>query len=479
MMIRLSRPSDAKRPFTVRRAATRGPRRHAARVLVVGEDAAIAEVISDRIRGHYACEFATDVPAALAAAEHGSVGAVVYFGIGEQPHQDFGLLRSLTARQEEAAILVVSEIADPATAERAFDAGADDYLLLPLARRQLEISLSSRLAQHDLEHVQQPSPQGWIEATMERAPLMIFLKDRLGRYTFANRETHRCLGLAPGKVVGRTDADLMPTVNAAAARGEDLRVIDRGEVVEGEWTMRDADGAERTFLVSKLPFTDAEGAGAGIFGMATDVSVYKASEAVDRLTRALSWRDRDSGDHVSRMAIVTAYLGGLVGLEPEKVHLLQAAAPMHDVGKIGVPDEILRKPGRLDAKERAVMERHVRIGFKILDGSSSEVMRLAATIALTHHERWDGDGYPRGLLGTEIPIEGRLAAVADVFDALLSERPYRDALSPREVRRVIADGRGSHFDPVVTDALLDNFGGALMLRNVEHQIADAMVALRS
>jgi HD-GYP domain-containing protein (c-di-GMP phosphodiesterase class II) len=146
------------------------------------------------------------------------------------------------------------------------------------------------------------------------------------------------------------------------------------------------------------------------------------------------------------------------------VELLRAAAPMHDVGKVATSDAILRKEGPLSRGERLEMERHAEVGHEILAGSSSDLLRMAATIALTHHERWDGDGYPRGLRGEEIPIEGRIAAVADVFDALLSDRSYRAALSPQEALTIIAEGRGSHFDPAVVDLLMENAEEALCLR---------------
>ena len=129
------------------------------------------------------------------------------------------------------------------------------------------------------------------------------------------------------------------------------------------------------------------------------------------------------------MASVAALLGSLLGLERERVLLLRAAAPMHDVGKIATPDGILQKPGPLDPEERMVMEQHTMVGYEILAGSESELLHLAAEITLTHHEHWDGRGYPRGLKGEQIPLAGRIVAVADVFDALLSDRCYRPAMT--------------------------------------------------
>jgi putative two-component system response regulator len=137
---------------------------------------------------------------------------------------------------------------------------------------------------------------------------------------------------------------------------------------------------------------------------------------------------------------------------------------MHDVGKIATPSEILRKPGPLTSAEREEMKRHTTIGHEILADSESELLRLAASIALTHHEYYDGSGYPRGLVGEEIPLEGRITAIADVFDALLSDRHYRPALTVEETVEVIKEGRGGQFDPRIADILLEHLDEALLLR---------------
>jgi putative two-component system response regulator len=187
-------------------------------------------------------------------------------------------------------------------------------------------------------------------------------------------------------------------------------------------------------------------------------------ETVERLVRAIEMHDPETGRHVSRMAAVAALLGAKLGLDRERVLLLHAAAPMHDVGKIATPDGVLQKHGALTASERKRMESHTTVGHQILSESESDLLRMAATIALTHHERYDGRGYPAGLGGDEIPPEGRIVAVADVFDALLSDRPYRPAFSLEEAVQMIGSERGTHFDPEIVDALLENLDEAIALR---------------
>ena len=152
-----------------------------------------------------------------------------------------------------------------------------------------------------------------------------------------------------------------------------------------------------------------------------------------------------------------------LGLPRDRVELLRIAAPMHDVGKIGIADRILLKAGDLTEQERGEMKRHTEIGHDLLSSSKSELMAMAAVIALTHHERFDGAGYPRGLAGEEIPIEGRIVAVADVFDALLSDRVYRPAFPLQEAVETMKRGRGTQFDPVILDALLENVDAMMLI----------------
>lgn len=175
-------------------------------------------------------------------------------------------------------------------------------------------------------------------------------------------------------------------------------------------------------------------------------------ETIARLASAVTLRDGGTGEHVRRMSEYCVVLGRALGLSSERCELLRTASAMHDLGKVATPDSILLKEGPLTAEERAEIQRHTEIGHAILSGSGSELLELAATIALSHHERWDGTGYPRGLRGEEIGLEARIAAVADVLDALLSDRPYRPAMPVPDALGIIRSGRGTHFDPAVLDA---------------------------
>lgn len=170
-------------------------------------------------------------------------------------------------------------------------------------------------------------------------------------------------------------------------------------------------------------------------------------QIIQRLGRAAEYKDNETGDHIMRMSHYCQILAQNAGMDPALIDVLFQAAPMHDVGKIGIPDGILLKPGKLDDAEWRVMRRHPELGADIIGEHEDPLLRTARTIALTHHEKWDGSGYPNGLAGNAIPFEGRIVSVADVFDALCSERPYKKAWKVEEVLSFMQAQSGKHFDP--------------------------------
>lgn len=199
------------------------------------------------------------------------------------------------------------------------------------------------------------------------------------------------------------------------------------------------------------------------------------------LARAAEYRDDDTGQHVFRVGRYAAILASELGMDAANVELLEMAAQLHDVGKIGIPDAILLKPGKFEPEEFAVMRQHCDLGVSIIQGDSSyannnsservqlntiPVVRMAMSIAATHHERWDGSGYPRGLKGEMIPLEGRIVAVADVFDALSSKRPYKDPMPLDKCVAIIRQGSGAHFDPRVVEAFFAVLDKLLAVRPV-------------
>ncbi len=213
---------------------------------------------------------------------------------------------------------------------------------------------------------------------------------------------------------------------------------------------------------------------------------HAQKEVVYCLARAAEYRDNDTGHHVIRVSRYVALIARKLGLDEQTVDMMSQASMLHDMGKIGIPDSVLHKPGRLNDQDRDLMRRHCEFGFDIcmhagdtktadadilgsfgqqlLEGCSSPLLQMAASIAATHHEKWDGTGYPRGLAGESIPLEGRITAVADVFDALSSKRPYKEAFPLNRCIAILQDGRGTHFDPHLLDLFLDSMDEVRAIR---------------
>lgn len=196
----------------------------------------------------------------------------------------------------------------------------------------------------------------------------------------------------------------------------------------------------------------------------------RETETLLRLARAGEYRDEGTGNHVLRMARFSRLIAESLGLEKDECHVIEQASPMHDIGKIGIPDQILLKPGKLDGAERQVMDTHTTIGFQILRDSPSRFLQAGAVIALRHHERFDGSGYPDGIGGREIPLKARIVAVADVYDALMSDRPYKSAWPIQEALDYLTREKGKHFDPECVDAFMGRLDHVV---RIQQELRDA------
>jgi len=290
---------------------------------------------------------------------------------------------------------------------------------------------------------------------------VVFTLDLEGRHTGVYGRWLQREGFTPDLFLGRTGREIF---GAGAEDHEPwLRAAERGESVKGFWTVS-TGGATRYFDVTVSPLRGRDDLAIGVLGVVREITAYRRAtdalieaqeEIINRLLRAAEFRDDDTGAHIARMSEFCERIGHRLGLGSEDCHSLGMAAAMHDIGKIAIPDAVLRKRGPLTAAERTVMQTHAEIGHQILQGSGIAILERAAEIAHGHHERIDGCGYPQGLAGDAIGLDSRIAAVADVFDALRSTRVYRPAFSVGAALQMMREESGTHFDPVVLQALLD------------------------
>jgi response regulator RpfG family c-di-GMP phosphodiesterase len=467
-----------------------------ARILISDDCPELLAVVKRALADNYLCEFASDVEAAreMLAAGPFELALCDVSGPGQS---GMTLAEEIIMGGLDTAVVVVADADDPEEAMRAFDFGAYGYIVRPPLPGQLLMTTMNALRRRELEiiareHSQNLEDRG--QAIVDRAPMPIYAKDASGRYLMSNAKADELASVGRGEMVGLSDGAIMSPEGARKAAGIDRRILEDGLVYEAEEPLV-VGGVPRTFKTIKFPLLDGEGEITAVGGISVDVTAENETirlhhelvcsqqkaidelrvsreETVERLVRAIEQHDLSTGQHVNRIGAIAAFLASRLGLDSARVELLRIAAPMHDVGKIGVPDEILQKPGALTAEERRRMQRHTVVGHEILSESESELLRVAASVALTHHERFDGNGYPRGLAGAAIPIEGRITAVADVFDALLSDRCYRPAMPTEEAVRVIAGGRGTQFDPRVVDILLAHLDELLALRGPDSASSD-------
>lgn len=460
-----------------------------ARILAIDNEPETLQMVEQTLGGRFVCELATDVRTARQRLANDGF-QVVFCDIQMPGESGLALVEELAAESEATAVVPIAGTEDSSLVEHALEIGVYGYLVKPFSAGQLLITAETALRRLELEaseRARRRSLQETIQAAVDRAPVPIFAKDLERRYLVANRFAHEIMRQAPGEMIGRTDAEMHTPETEQVIHEGDMRVLRDEEPSYREMTI-EIMGRDRTFLTVRFPYIGPDGNLAGIVGISAETTAQREAEraqqgqveaqeqtieelrssrqeAVEVLAGAIAPYVAESRQHAGRMARTACYLASRIGLGERQAELLKSAAPLHDVGNIAVPPEVLHKPGPLTPEEQVRMERHTEVGFRILSDSESELMQMAARIALGHHERFDGSGYPRALAGEEIPIEARIAAVADVLDALLSDRPYRPAMSVEEATAVIEAGRGTQFDPEIVDVLLAHLEDALALRD--------------
>jgi PAS domain S-box-containing protein len=468
-----------------------GLRPIAARILVTDDQPGMLDLMDRALGDTYECEFASSIDEARDQLDNGTFHLVIC-NLDSADSSGLDLAREIVRdHPDTATVVLVTGEDDPEAAKALFAHGVFGYLVEPFWPGQLLITVMSALRRRDLEIAADAHSQNLEDrrqTIIDMAPIGIYAKDISGHYIVANDKANELAGLQPGELVGLTDEAFLSPEELEIGSLSFQRVVDERTSHEREDTV-EIGGEVKTFKSIRFPLLDEEGEITAVGGISVDITAERAAvrlrdeltatqqnaieelqlsrqETIEGLTKAIELHDSSTGEHVDRMAAIASFLAARIGFDSNQVNLLRAAAPMHDVGKIGVSAEILRKAGPLTTEEREAMERHTVVGHKIFAHFESELSRIAASIALTHHERFDGSGYPQGLEGDEIPIEGRITAVADVFDALLTDRSYRSALSMDEAVAVMRDGTGTQFDPDIVDALLNNLEVALTIRGL-------------
>lgn len=259
-------------------------------------------------------------------------------------------------------------------------------------------------------------------------------------------------------ITAQSTRDYMLKALGAGARDFITKPFDRVELMMRVRNLLDAQMAHRLLFDHNQVLEE-------MVQRRTEALNHTRLEVVRRLGRAAEYRDNETGLHIIRMSKISALLAKSLGWSDKKVELMLNASPMHDIGKIGIPDHILLKPGKFEPDEWTIMQTHAAIGAELLANDESDLLCLAHEIALTHHEKWNGKGYPQGLSGEAIPQSGRIAAISDVFDALTSVRPYKKAWTVEAAVKLINEESGQHFDPEVVEHFMANLSTITEIRD--------------
>ncbi|MFZ6772651.1 HD domain-containing phosphohydrolase [Undibacterium sp. SXout7W] len=272
------------------------------------------------------------------------------------------------------------------------------------------------------------------------------------------RQQPRCQDIPVLMITANDELELRYEALDVGANDFLIKPIDKIEFLARTKNMLALRRSQR-FLEDRASWLDSE------VEKATAEIRARERETILRLSKAADSRDPETGAHIIRMANYSRIIASQLGLSEEDQQLLLEAAPMHDIGKVGIPDHILLKPGKLTDDEFTIMKKHTTLGYDILAGSQSEMLNAGAVIALAHHEKFDGSGYPKGLAGDDIPLFARIVAVADVFDALTSERPYKLAWDTEKAIAFLKEGSGKHFDPRCVDAFMARWDEIIQIKS--------------
>ena len=342
--------------------------------------------------------------------------------------------------------------------------------------REQVLQLQSNIAELSEENQRLQRREAQLRQIIDLVPDFIFAVDWDGRIILANEALAEAYGRSAEEVCGKLMLEIAPHAEQARRLLADHReVMESGRAgFTPEEHVVDSHGRHLVIQIRRIPYVDADSGKPAVMGVANDITERKQSEkkvlksrdaVIFGMAKLAESRDDDTGKHLERICKYVEILARHLAetnpdLDQDWIHTITTTAALHDIGKVGIPDAVLQKNGRLTDDEHKVIQKHTHIGGDTLLAlkrrwGDDPFLVTAAQIAMSHHEKWDGKGYPFGLFGDDIPLAARVVAVADVYDALTSERVYKPRMSHDEARAIIVKGAGEHFDPIVVDVFVD------------------------
>ena len=381
-------------------------------------------------------------------------------------------------KTHEIPVIFITAKTDENSIEEAYEVGGVDYITKPFSAKEILSRVNSHIAlsnqtkklEEDLEENSLVLEQ--YKQIIDKS-MLVSKTDLKGNITYVNEAFVEVSGFKEEELLGKSHNIVRHLEMPKDAFKDMWKTIKEKKMWQGEVKNLKKNGQYYVVQATVMPILDSHGNIVEYISIRKDITKeYDLQKEIEETQKEVVFtmgaigetRSKETGNHVKRVAEYSRTLAKCLGLSDEKVTLLADASPMHDIGKVAINDNILHKPGKLTDDEFVIMRTHAELGYKMLAHSNRPLLKTAAKIALEHHERWDGNGYPRHLKGEEISIEGRITAIADVFDALGSDRVYKQAWEDEKIFQYIKDEKGKQFDPCIVDAFFDNLDEILQIR---------------
>jgi PAS domain S-box-containing protein len=381
-------------------------------------------------------------------------------------------------KTKDIPIIFITAKTDEESIEKAYEIGGVDYISKPFRAREVLSRINTHLSLSEQKHSLEDSLKTNITLLNQYKEVVdkgtiVSKTNKKGIITYVNDAFCKISGYSKEELIGKAHNIVRHKDTPASIYKVLWETIKKKQTWYGEVKNRKKDGTYYIVQSVVMPILDSNGEIDEYISVRHDVTaIYDLQKEIEDTQREVVFtmgaigetRSKETGNHVKRVAEYSRILAESVGLSEEKCNLLVDASPMHDIGKVAIPDSILHKPARLTDEEFVIMRNHAELGYKMLAHSNRPLLKIASVIAFEHHERWDGDGYPRHIKGEEISIEARITAIADVFDALGSNRVYKQAWEDQKIFDYFKEQRGKQFDPNLVDIFFENLNKFLEIR---------------
>ena len=382
------------------------------------------------------------------------------------------------SKTKDIPIIFITAKTDEESIKKAYEVGGVDYITKPfkaievLSRINTHLTLAEQktFLEHSLEENMILLNQ--YKQVVDESSL-VSKTDLMGKITYANDEFAKISGYTKDELIGKSQNIVRHPDVANSVYKEMWQTIKNKQIWRGEVKNKKKDGTYYVVFAIIMPILDLNGDIKEYISVRHDITdIYNLKQEIVETQKEVVFtmgaigetRSKETGNHVKRVAEYSRVFGKYCNLSEEEIELLVDASPMHDIGKIAIPDNILHKTGKLNDEEFQIMRTHAEIGYTMLNHSSRPLLKTAAIIALEHHERWDGNGYPNYLKGEEIAIEGRITAIADVFDALGSQRCYKKSWKDEDIFEYLKKEKGKQFDPNLVDIFFEHIDEFLLIK---------------